>query len=150
MRKLWAAGVAAGVAAVLACGPAARSDDKDPAKAAEKLVGTYTIVKGEKYGGKPPGEDVTDTVVKITADRITSYDKGDKEVYVQTYKLDPSGKPCKITMKSIKPKMDVEVTGLIEADGDTVKLIYALPGGKAPDDFKTEDKQLMFVLKKKK
>jgi hypothetical protein len=38
--------------------------------------------------------------------------------------------------------------GLIEKNGDMVKLIYAVPGGTAPDDFTTEDKQLMFVMKK--
>ena len=38
--------------------------------------------------------------------------------------------------------------GLIEKDGDTVKLIYAIRGGAAPDDFTTEENQLMFVMKK--
>ena len=37
--------------------------------------------------------------------------------------------------------------GLIEKKGDTVKLIYALPGGETPTEFKTKEKQLMFVLK---
>ncbi len=139
-------------AAVLAvaCGAAALGDDKNTTTA-EKLVGTYVITKSEKYGGKPPSEDVTNIVVKITKDRITSFDKNDKEVYVQTYKLGPdSGKAHKISMKAIKPKLDVEAEGLIEVDGDTVKLIYALPGGETPTEFKTKAKQLMFVMKKQK
>jgi hypothetical protein len=40
--------------------------------------------------------------------------------------------------------------GLIASEGETVKLIYALPGGKAPTEFKTAEKQQMFVLKKVK
>ena len=40
--------------------------------------------------------------------------------------------------------------GLIEKDGDTVKLIYALPGAQAPTEFKTKSKRLMFVMKNEK
>lgn len=146
MRKT----MGAAVLAVLTLGTAVRSDDKAEAMAAEKLVGTYKIVKGERDGGMPPKEKVDDTVVKFTKDRITSYDAGEKEVYVQTFKLDSSKKPCKILMKSIKPKVDIEVVGLIEVDGDTLKLIYALPGGEEPTEFKTKPKQLMFEMKKVK
>jgi hypothetical protein len=38
--------------------------------------------------------------------------------------------------------------GLIEQEGETVRLIYALPTGEIPTEFKTKEKQLMFVLKK--
>jgi hypothetical protein len=38
--------------------------------------------------------------------------------------------------------------GLIQKSGDTVKLIYALPDGKPPTEFKTEEGQQLFVLKK--
>lgn len=124
--------------------------DDDKMMTAEKLVGTYRMTKGEKYGGTPPSEPVADIVVKITTDRITSYDASDKEVYVQTYKLDSSVKPCKIMMKAVKPKVDMEAMGLIKVEGDTLMLIYALPGGEMPTEFKTKEKQLMFVMKKVK
>ena len=38
--------------------------------------------------------------------------------------------------------------GLIEIAGESVKLIYSLPEGKAPTEFKTGDKQQMFALLK--
>ena len=43
-------------------------------------------------------------------------------------------------------------TGLIKKEGDTIVLIYALPGGKEPTEFKTKkgDKQQMFWLENKK
>ena len=37
--------------------------------------------------------------------------------------------------------------GLVKKEGDTVTLIYALPGGRPPTDFMTTEKQQMFVLK---
>jgi hypothetical protein len=38
--------------------------------------------------------------------------------------------------------------GLIQKEGDTVRLVYALPTGETPTGFKTKEKQLMFVMKK--
>ena len=41
--------------------------------------------------------------------------------------------------------------GLIQQDKDdenVVRLIYALPTGEMPKEFKTKEKQLMFVMKK--
>ena len=47
-----------------------------------------------------------------------------------------------------RPPGEGEVArGLIEKDGETVRLIYALPGGMAPTSFETKAQQLMFVLK---
>ena len=146
MRKFWGMGIL--LAAVVVT---ARAEDKAE-MTAEKLVGTYKITGGETGGKKDTNERITDTVVKFTADKITVYDKDDKEVYVQTYKLDASKKPCMITMTGVYPEKTKGVTakGLIEMDGDTLKLVYALPGGATPDDFKTEEKQNMFMMKKSK
>jgi hypothetical protein len=38
--------------------------------------------------------------------------------------------------------------GLIQKEGNTVRLVYALPEGEIPTEFKTKEKQLMFVMKK--
>ena len=43
--------------------------------------------------------------------------------------------------------------GLIQQDKDddyVVRLVYALPTGETPTEFKTKEKQLMFVMKKEK
>ena len=149
MRKIWATAVLATVTVVTGT-TGVRSDDKKTDMTAEKLVGTYQIVKGEEYGGKPPKEDVTKVTVKFTKDRITAFDGNNKELYVQTYKLDPSKKPMGIMMTNVKPSEGMKAKGLIEVEGDTLKLIYALPGGEMPTEFKTKAKQLMFEMTKKK
>ena len=51
-------------------------------------------------------------------------------------------------MTSTAPKAGEKAAGVIEVDGDVVKLAYNLPGGEAPTDFKTGEKQHLFVLKK--
>ena len=121
--------------------------------APDDLIGGYTIVSGEKYGEKEDPDRLKGTTVRIAEDAIAVLDKEKKELYVQTYKIDTTTKPWHITLRSkVTPytdKKSEEVTakGLIEKDGDTVKLIYALPGGEAPTEFKTKEKQLMFVMK---
>ena len=85
-------------------------------------------------------------VVKFSDDKVIVTDKDKKETYVSTYKLDDSAKPCKITMTASVPMKGAVARGLIEKDGDTIKLIYALPGADAPTEFKTKAGQLMFVM----
>jgi uncharacterized protein (TIGR03067 family) len=148
-----------GLASILAIGASAFSDDKPKPKtsgAPEDLLGGYTVVAGEKYGEKEPAERIEGVTVRIAEDAIVVLDKEKKEVYAQTYKIDTKSTPWKITLKSkITPhkqektesEADSVSEGLIEKDGDTVKLIYALPGTPAPTEFKTKSKQLMFVMK---
>lgn len=119
----------------------------DPAE----LVGTYRLVAGERNGDKVAPERLQDITVRITKDAITTLDKDEKEVYVATYQIDAGRKPFQVTLTAkVTPTKDKgeEAAGLIEIDGDTVKLIYALPGGDPPTDFRTGDKQQMFVMKK--
>jgi uncharacterized protein (TIGR03067 family) len=114
------------------------------------FVGSYLMTGGE-HGGKTLDADRIDgNVVRIDNNRIVVADKNKKEVYVCTYSVDTSKKPCALTMTSeIAPTKGDTVKGLIEKDGDTVRLIYALSGD-APRQFKTETKeQIMIVMKKK-
>lgn len=113
------------------------------------LQGAYMLMGGEKDGEKISAERIQGSTVRITESSITSFDKDQKETYVVNYTLDMSQKPWMITMTSTVAPVKGEVArGLIEKNGDTVKLIYAVRGGDAPDNFTTKDKQLMFVMKK--
>ena len=149
-----------GLAALLSLGSLAFATDdddkpkvKNDAHAPESLIGAYTVESGEKFGEKEPKERIEGTTVRFAEDAIVVLDKDKKEVYAQTYKIDSSKMPWTIVMKSkitpyTKGKDEETVAkGLIEKDGDTVKLIYALPGGETPTEFKTKEKQLMFVMK---
>ena len=81
---------------------------------------------------------------------VTATDKDKKETFAATYTLDPGKTPCAITMTGTTgPQKGEAARGLIKKQGDTVTLIYALPGGAAPTAFKTREKQMMFVLKKR-
>ena len=126
---------------------AVQAEDRDPEKAAApKLEGKYTIVRGEEMGMAVPAERLQGSLVRFTKDEVVGTDKDRKELFVASYTLDTGTKPWKIRMKSKAPK-EVETTGLIKKEGDQVVLIYALPGGKEPTEFKTADKQQMFWLK---
>jgi len=149
--------MALSAAALLIAATTAFSDDEPKQKktsgAPADLIGAYTIISGEKYGEKESKERIEGITVRIAEDAIIVLDKDKKEAYVQTYKIDTTTTPWRIAMKSKvtpytdKKEEEVAAKGLIEKDGDTVKLIYALPGGEMPTEFKTKEKQLMFVMK---
>lgn len=115
-------------------------------KAEAKLEGAYTVVSGEENGKAVPAEKVKGSVVRFTADMILGADKDKKEFFAAKYTLDAAKTPWVIRMTSTAPK-EAEAVGLVKKEGDTVTLIYALPGAPAPTEFKTRDRQNMFVLK---
>jgi uncharacterized protein (TIGR03067 family) len=129
----------------------AKVEEKKPAdtKTAVNLLGDYTIVSGENDGQKVPDELIVGTLVHVTEDRILMEDKDHKSTpYIATYEVDTSKKPWSITMTSmLAPTKGETVKGLIEKDGEQLRLIYALPGGTMPKEFKTQEKQLLFVMK---
>lgn len=122
----------------------AERDEKGPAL---KLEGRYTIVSGEKDGKAIPEAEINGSIVVFTADKIVGTDKDKKEFFASTYSLDTTHTPWLIKMKSTTSK-DAEALGLLKQDGGAVTIIYALPGGEAPKEFKTRQNQHLFVLKK--
>lgn len=115
------------------------------------LVGLYKIVSGEREGQPIVASRLTDVTVRIAANAITTYDKEKKQLYAAKYELDRSKTPMPITLRAtLTPDKSegTEARGLVNIDGDTVKLVYALPGGKPPEQFKTGPMQQMFVLQR--
>jgi len=136
--------LAAAAAVALLAVAATRADDRG---GAPNLEGGYTIVAGEKFGKKLSEEEVKGHTVRFTADKVVVTDKNKQEVYVATYKLDEGRKPSAITMTALIPRKGDVARGIIAKDGDTVRLIYSLPGAEPPTEFRTGPQQLMFIMK---
>jgi uncharacterized protein (TIGR03067 family) len=118
----------------------------------KSLAGRYTITSGEKEGTKEPEERIKGTTVTFTEETVIVADKDKKEIYSASYTLDTTLTPPQITMTSRVDGSAGEIArGLIQQDKDdnnVVRLVYALPTGEVPTEFKTKEKQLMFVMKK--
>ena len=127
-------------------GAAALSTAEDKKFAKPKLDGGYTIVSGQKDGKEIPPERIKGAIVRFAGDKITGTDKDKKEFFGSTFTLDTQKTPWVIKMKTATPK-EAEATGLVKQEGDTVTIVYALPGGAAPTEFKAGEKQHLFVLK---
>ena len=111
------------------------------------LTGGYTLVSGERDGKALPHNHVADTVVRFTADavKVTHTTRGD--AYAASYVLDESSTPAKVTMTATAAPDSGDVAlGPIDKQGDTVRLIYALPGKPCPTEFKTKSGELLFVM----
>ena len=115
------------------------------------LVGTYTIISGEKFGHPEPAERVAGSTVKFTDTTVSVTDQEKKETYSAEYTLNADTTPCGIIMTATHaPNKDEVAFGLIEQSGDTLRLIYALPGAGHPTEFKTLGRQLLFVMTRQK
>jgi uncharacterized protein (TIGR03067 family) len=124
----------------------ARADEQRNASAFD---GTYMIVSGERDGRPIPKEEIDGSIVVIKDATITGTDKDRKQFFACAYAVDKTSKPAKIAMTSTAPKTGEKANGVIEMDGDKLKICYALPGGDTPTDFNAKQKQQCFTLKKK-
>lgn len=125
-----------------------------------KLEGSYTIVSGERGGKALPKADFDGSTVTFTDKKVMGTDKSKSEFFSASYTVDKSKTPWVINMtdakamghdgdkEKYKKDQGASATGLIKQDGDTVTLVYALPGGKAPTEFKAGENQQLFVLKR--
>jgi uncharacterized protein (TIGR03067 family) len=155
------------------CGLASAEDKTKPGDKPPALNGSYTIVSGEENGKPIPKERIEGALIVFTDKTVVGTDKDKKQFFSSTYTIDSSKTPWVITMtdagRGAKPddkkaedrkpddkkpddkKSDDKkqsASGLIKVDGEMVTVIYALPGGKAPTEFKTADMQQMFVMKR--
>jgi uncharacterized protein (TIGR03067 family) len=130
----------------------ARSEE--PARGpAAKLLGTWTIASGEKDGQKEPAERLKGTEVQITKDTIIVTGRDAAHSYKASYKLDLKHRPHAITMKALDgPDKGKPALGIFQLEGDTLKLCYALPGERSPEDFTTRpgSRHMLFILKRAK
>ena len=114
--------------------------------------GTYVATAGSR-DGKPLTEDqIKGVTFRFDADKMVITDRSGKEIHKCTHTIDKSVTPWKINMKMTDSSggADKTAVGLIQRDGETVSIIYPLAGGETPTEFKTKDKQEMYVLKLQK
>jgi uncharacterized protein (TIGR03067 family) len=119
----------------------------DPAN----LEGTYVATAGARDGKPLTEEQIRGLTFRFDADKLVITDKSGKELHKCTHTIDKSSTPWKIDMKMDGSAAgDKRAVGLIQMDGDTVSFIYPLAGGETPTEFKTKEKQEMYVLKRQK
>lgn len=121
------------------------------------LEGGYTVVSAERDGKAIPEADLKGLIVRFTRHDMLGTGKNLKNLYGASYTLDTTKTPWKIDMKTTPPekpfltkevlKEPVTATGLVKKEGGVITLIYTLPGGEVPTEFKTKEKQQMLVMK---
>src|SRR5262245_51058909 len=98
---------------------------------AEPVVGEWTVVGGERDGGKKLGDEVLNAPVVIRNGTITVRDR--ENAWVLEYRLDSSTAPKTVWVKptggTFKGK---EARGIYRRDGDRLTIAYGLPGEPPP------------------
>lgn len=133
-------------------GPPKPADPTEPVAVDPKLPvpppieGGYTVAAAERDGRPLPLADFKDAIVRLVGGRMIGTDRDRREFLVATYVLDDKKAPWALDMKLLTAKTDA-VQGLAKKDGAVLTVIYALPGGPTPTEFKTKPGQQMFVLR---
>lgn len=118
----------------------------DPKTTPTPIEGGYTVASGERDGKPIPAEKLKDAVVRITGGRIVGTDRDRTEIIVATYTLNTEKTPWRLELRHYGTTGELS-GALAKKEGNVLTIIFALPGGEAPTEFKTKDKQVMFVLR---
>ena len=166
-RPLLALPAAALAAGLLGLPAFADHHEKGERADAPDLRGFYKLTGGEKYGETIPAARLKDNRATITKERFAVVDKDQADLYASSYKVVGPAKVkgedgtmmegCyEIDLVSEIPEKGSKAPALLkvvmgEEDGKKVvkrlHLIYSLDG-KRPENFKTADKQLAFVMER--
>ena len=122
----------------------------DPKKVPDTIKGTWKAVEFAFDGKTEKAKEDREVKFVITGDKLTVTENNkDAEA---TYKLDTAKTPITIDITIEKDKL--EIKGIVEVDGDSMKLCLALPGGGAdrPADFaaKKDSQHVCTTFKREK
>ena len=140
------------VVAVTMAVPAIAQERKPPVSDDTKLIeGSFIATSGERNGKALTEEQLKGVTFRFDADKLVITDQKGTEIHKCSHTIDKSSKPWRINMKmNDSAAGDKTAVGLVQRDGDTVTFIYPLAGGDTPIEFKTKEKQEMYVLKLQK
>jgi len=120
-----------------------RAEDPRPAREAaradlEKLQGTWTLVSMEVEGQAAPPKAIEGQSAVYEGDAVTLMD-GETVRRRGIVTLDPTRRPAAInTWDQDGPREDRTTPGIYELKGRTLRLCFARPDEKRPDEFTTE------------
>lgn len=125
------------LAAALLAALTATAADKDAAKEElKKLQGTWQLESAETDGKKAAKEKTEKVRVVIKGSKHTVYFDDQPIAKDVTFAIDPSKKPKEVTDTLAK---DVQIKGIYELDGDTLKSCVAPPGKDRPKEFSAKE-----------
>jgi uncharacterized protein (TIGR03067 family) len=85
--------------------------------------------------------------LRFTDGKLVGANKDGTEFITADYTIDSNKKPCAIVLKLTSGSNNgKELQGLIERKDNTVRLVFANPGGERPAEFKTRENQVMYTL----
>lgn len=123
--------------------------DKKDAFDASKLIGKWNYVSGEKAGEKVDADSLKKQMAIVDKENFTLTGEA---LFVMKYEVDAKKSPAVIRFTMTKSPFGAgaKAAGIVEVNGDEMKLCYT-PDGEAPTKFETKGtKAHLFLLKRAK
>jgi len=119
---------------------------KEAPKEAPKLEGDWIVESFEGPKEGPPGA----ITFRFTDSKISVMEGKREKPEDALYTVDLKAKPATIDIRPERGQKDGVVTGIIEINGDTMKLCFARESGKRPTEFKGDAANGVMLIKLKR
>jgi uncharacterized protein (TIGR03067 family) len=108
--------------------------------------GSWTCVSAVVDGKPLPEKTARKLKLTLTADRYKT-ERADEVLFDSTYRLEPGHKPGRIEMIGTEgDAAGKPALGIYLLEGDTLKICYAMPGGKRPERFESAAGSGVFLV----
>jgi uncharacterized protein (TIGR03067 family) len=116
-----------------------------------KVEGQHAIVAMERNGSAQDEADFKGATFRFTDGKLVAANKDGTDFLNADYTIDADKTPCAIVLKlTAGSNKGKELPGLIERKDNTIRIIFAHPGGERPTEFKTKENQVMYTLRAEK
>ena len=121
---------------------------KETPKETPKLEGDWIVESFEGPKEGPPGV----VTMRFTDGKISIIEAKREKPEEALYTADLKKKPATIDIRPEKGKQDLIILGIVEINGDTMKLCFTREGGERPKEFKGDAANgvMMITLKRAK
>lgn len=135
-----------GACVAVAAGWAVADDKAVSEKVMKALQGAWAFESHILGGESAPADVLKSAVITFEGDKFT-VKIGDKVAQAGTHKVDASKKPCTVDATVAEGEgKGTTMLGILELDGDTMKVCFDIEGKKRPERFESPDKSRHAVM----
>lgn len=112
------------------------------------IEGNHAITAVERDGKPFDESQYRGATMRLSAGKVVGTNADGSKFLSADFVLNPIRQPCTVVLKLNEgPNTGLELRGMIDRKGDTIRMVLANAGADRPTEFRTKLNQTMFTMK---